>query len=203
MKATQYALRSYGIETPWQTLSGFVGPPLSESFAPFVPADVIPAMIAKFREYYCTDGWIDNAPYPGVPEMLDDLKRAGCKLYVATSKPEILAIKVLEHFGLSDRFEAICGAPEDDPEAGKKENVIKAALRAAHCTELSHAVMVGDRRHDILGAHTAGLQAIGVLYGYGNREELETAGAEALAATPMELNKMILTPMERKQLWNI
>ena len=101
MKAAQYALRAYGIEKPWQSLSFFVGPPLNETFASFVPAEDIPAIVEKFREYYRTDGWLDNAPYPGVPEMLQGLRDAGCKLYVATSKPEAMAVRVLEHFGLT------------------------------------------------------------------------------------------------------
>lgn len=192
MKAAQYALRAYGIEKPWQELAYFVGPPLSENFSPFVAPEEIPNIIAKFREYYRVDGWIDNAPYPGVAEMLAEMKAAGCKLYVATSKLETMAVQVLRHFGLAGYFEAICGAPEGDPEAGKKVNVVKRALKEAECTELSRAVMVGDREHDILGGHMAGLQAVGVLYGYGSREELEKAGAEAIAATPEELKNLIL-----------
>lgn len=193
MKAAQYALRAYGIEKPWQSLSFFVGPPLNETFASFVPAEDIPAIVEKFREYYRTDGWLDNAPYPGVPEMLQGLRDAGCKLYVATSKPEAMAVRVLEHFGLSGYFEAVCGAPEGDPEAGKKVNAVKAALRSARCTEPGRTVMVGDRRHDVQGAGLAGLETVGVLYGYGSREELETAGAAAIAATPEEVKKLILS----------
>lgn len=193
MKAAQYALRAYGIEKPWQSLSFFVGPPLSETFASFVPAEDIPAIVEKFREYYRTDGWLDNAPYPGVPEMLQGLRDAGCKLYVATSKPEAMAVRVLEHFDLSGYFESVCGAPEGDPEAGKKVNVVKAALRSARCTEPGRTVMVGDRRHDVQGAGLAGLETVGVLYGYGSREELETAGAAAIAATPEEVKKLILS----------
>ena len=166
MKAAQYALRFYGIEKPWQELSYFVGPPLSETFAAFVPEPEIPGIIAKFREYYQKDGWLDNAPYPGVREMLDALRAGGKHLMVATSKLDRLAVQVLAHFDLLSRFEAVCGAPE---------------------------VMVGDRKYDITGGHQAGLAAIGVLYGYGSREELTQAGADALAESPEALTKLILS----------
>ena len=85
MKAAQYALRAWGIERPWQELSFFVGPPLSETFARFVPEAEVPAAVEKFREYYREDGWLDNAPYPGAAEMLAALRRGGCRLFVAKS----------------------------------------------------------------------------------------------------------------------
>ncbi len=191
MKAAQYALRAYGIERDWRELAFFVGPPLSDTFASFVPEAEIPAIIAKFREYYQKDGWLDNAPYPGIPELLARLNAQGRRLFAATSKLDTIAVRVLEHFGLAPYFEAICGAPLGDKEAGKKENVVRAALKQANCTDLSHAVMVGDREHDVIGGHLAGLDVIGVLYGYGSREELENAGAEAIAATPEELEILL------------
>lgn len=193
MKAAQYALRAYGIEKPWQELSYFVGPPLSETFAAFVPEPEIPGIIAKFREYYQKDGWLDNAPYPGVREMLDALRAGGKRLMVATSKLDRLAVQVLAHFDLLSRFEAVCGAPEGDPAAAQKASIVRAALAKAGCTGPGRAVMVGDRKYDITGGHHAGLAAIGVLYGYGSREELTQAGADALAETPEALTKLILS----------
>lgn len=193
MKAAQYALRAYGIEKPWQELSYFVGPPLSETFAAFVPEPEIPGIIAKFREYYQKDGWLDNAPYPGVREMLDALRAGGKRLMVATSKLDRLAVQVLAHFDLLSRFEAVCGAPDGDPAAAQKASIVRAALAKAGCTEPGRAVMVGDRKYDITGGHQAGLAAIGVLYGYGSREELTQAGADALAETPEALTKLILS----------
>ena len=193
MKAAQYALRAYGIEKPWQELSYFVGPPLSETFAAFVPEPEIPGIIARFREYYQKDGWLDNAPYPGVREMLDALRAGGKRLMVATSKLDRLAVQVLAHFDLLSRFEAVCGAPEGDPAAAQKASIVRAALVKAGCTDPGRAVMVGDRKYDITGGHQAGLTAIGVLYGYGSREELTQAGADALAETPEALTKLILS----------
>lgn len=193
MKAAQYALRAYGIEKPWQELSYFVGPPLSETFAAFVPEPEIPGIIARFREYYQKDGWLDNAPYPGVREMLDALRAGGKRLMVATSKLDRLAVQVLAHFDLLSRFEAVCGAPDGDPAAAQKASIVRAALAKAGCTGPGRAVMVGDRKYDITGGHHAGLAAIGVLYGYGSREELTQAGADALAETPEALTKLILS----------
>ena len=193
MKAAQYALRAYGIEKPWQELSYFVGPPLSETFAAFVPEPEIPGIIARFREYYQKDGWLDNAPYPGVREMLDTLRAGGKRLMVATSKLDRLAVQVLAHFDLLSYFEAVCGAPEGDPAAAQKAHIVRATLAKADCTDPGRAVMVGDRKYDITGGHQAGLTAIGVLYGYGSREELTQAGADALAETPEALTKLILS----------
>ena len=178
MKAGQYALRAFGIERDWRELSFFVGPPLSETFARFVSAENVDAAVAKFREYYQQDGWLDNAPYPGIPALLAHLKSEGKRLFVATSKLDTMAI---------------CGAPGGDKEAGKKVNVVKAALKAAGCDDLSRAVMVGGREHDVIGAHLAGLDVIGVLYGYGSREELTAAGADQIAETPEALETLILS----------
>ena len=118
MKAGQYALRAFGIERDWRELSFFVGPPLSETFAHFVSAENVDAAVAKFREYYQQDGWLDNAPYPGIPALLAHLKSEGKRLFVATSKLDTMAERILEHFGLAPYFDAICGAPEGDKEAG-------------------------------------------------------------------------------------
>ena len=192
MKAGQYALRAFGIERDWRELSFFVGPPLSETFARFVRAENVDAAVAKFREYYQQDGWLDNAPYPGIPTLLAHLKSEGKRLFVATSKLDIMAERILEHFGLAPYFDAICGAPEGDREAGKKVNVVKAALKAAGCDDLSRAVMVGDREHDVLGAKKNGLPCIGAVYGYGTAGELTAAGAAALAETVEELHKLLL-----------
>ena len=104
-----------------------------------------------------------------------------------------MAERILEHFGLAPYFDAICGAPAGDKEAGKKVSVVKAALKAAGCNDLSRAVMVGDRKHDVIGAHLAGLDVIGVLYGYGSREELTAAGADYISETPDTLETLILS----------
>ena len=120
MKAGQYALRAFGIERDWRELSFFVGPPLSETFARFVSAENVDAAVTKFREYYQQDGWLDNAPYPGIPALLAHLKSKGKRLFVATSKLDIMAERILEHFGLAPYFDAICGAPEGTERRAKR-----------------------------------------------------------------------------------
>ena len=111
---------------------------------------------------------------------------------MATSKLETLAFQVLSHFELDRYFAGIFGAPPDDVDAGRKAAVIGAALSAAHCTDPSRAVMIGDREHDILGGRQVGVRTIGVLYGYGSLNELTQAGADDIAATPEQLRDLIL-----------
>ena len=191
MKAGQYALRAFGIERDWRELSFFVGPPLSETFARFVRAENVDAAVAKFREYYQQDGWLDNAPYPGIPALLADLHARGCQLVLATSKPEEYARRIMEHFDLAQYFTAICGATLDETRTDKAE-VIAYALDTIGLTDKTGVVMVGDREHDVIGAKKNALPCIGALYGYGTREELRSAGAAAIADTVQDLHKLLL-----------
>ena len=193
MHAAKTALQSFGIDgLSERELRYFVGPPLWESFGKYLPEEQISAAIDRFREYYRVTGWLENEPYPGVRECLHALKAAGKRMYVATSKLESMARQVLTHFDLMQYFDGVCGGIADDPEAGKKVNVVRRALREAECTEFSRAILSGDREYDIYGGHAAGIQTVGVLYGYGSREELESAGADALAETPEALLALLL-----------
>ena len=188
------ALEHFGIHEERASLLEFVGPPLDESFRLRYQfsEEQIAVGIETFREYFNRRGWLENAPYPGAAELLAELRGAGKRLLVATSKPENMAVRVLEHFGLAQYFDRICGAPPDNQEGARKVCVVRAALRWAGIEDLSSAVMVGDRRHDIEGAREAGWQAVGVLYGYGSREELEKAGAAYIAADMDELRGVLL-----------
>ena len=196
LNSVRYGCRRIGIPVPDEaTLRRFLGPPLIDSFHNLCglnDADTDRA-VAAFREYFPDKGLFENEVYPGIPALLAHLKSEGKRLFVATSKLDTMAERILEHFGLAPYFDAICGAPEGDKEAGKKVNVVKAALKAAGCDDLSRAVMVGDREHDVIGAHLAGLDVIGVLYGYGSREELTAAGADQIAETPEALETLILS----------
>ena len=188
-----YVLKYYGISVKDKsTLNVFVGPPLVESFAVYLPQADVQTAIDRFRAYYRETGWLENEPYPGVRECLHALKAAGKRMYVATSKLESMARQVLTHFDLMQYFDGVCGGIADDPEAGKKVNVVRRALREAEYTEYSRAILSGDREYDIYGGHAAGIQTVGVLYGYGSREELEKAGADALAETPEALLALLL-----------
>ena len=143
-----------------------------------------------FRSRYNPIGIYENVPYPGIREALEELKREGYKLCVATSKPEEFALRIMEHFGLAAYFHRICGAQREDRASAQKGSVVADALRRSGTD--GPAVMVGDRRFDVAGAHENGLPAIGVLYGYGGREELENAGADYLAADLHELKQLLL-----------
>ena len=187
-----YALAHFGIHEEPKDLLKFVGPPLNESLAEFYgfsPERTVEA-ITVFREYFVEKGWCENAPYPGVAELLRDLQAAGKQLMVATSKPEVQAVRILKHFGLAQYFDHICGAPPDNEEGAKKSSIIRRALEWAG--DLSQTVMVGDRRHDVAGAKETGLPCIGVLHGYGGREELEEAGAAFIAEDMDHLRELLL-----------
>ena len=194
-RAVQYALKHYGITVEdLKELQPFVGPPLHESFQEyfhFSEKDSHEAVFV-FREYYNAKGWMENRPYDGIKEMLKMLRDAGKTLIVATSKPESMAKQVLTHFHLADYFQFIGGASSDSLRVNK-DDVIRYVMESCKLTEADRPsiVMVGDRRHDILGAHKAGLEAVGVLYGYGSREELSLAGADWIAGTVKELGALL------------
>lgn len=192
-RAVQYALRHYGIEAEdLNALRPFVGPPLQDSFREYYGFSEQDARAAVyvFREYYNVKGWMENAPFAGVRELLEELKARGSALYVATSKPDAMARQVLSHFGLTEYFTFIGGATEDGVRE-KKDDVIRYVMESCGLSDPKTIVMVGDRRHDVEGAHRAGLEAIGVLYGYGSRGELMEAGADWLAETPRALAELL------------
>lgn len=193
-RAVQYALKHYGIvEENLETLRPFVGPPLPDSFKEyyhFSQKDADDAVYV-FREYYNVKGWMENAVYEGIEEVLMSLKENGKRLFVATSKPDEMAKRVLEHFQLTRYFEFIGGANEDSTRVNK-DDVIRYVMDSCGIKETEKIVMVGDRRHDIAGAHKAGLEAVGVLYGYGSREELSRAGADWITPTVRELKELLL-----------
>lgn len=194
-KAVAIALNRFGIREEPGNLTRFIGPPLDESFPEFYGFDREQVAVATetFREYYVRQGWLENVPYPGMAELLRDLQAAGKRLLVATSKPEVTAVRVLEHFGMAQYFDRICGAPLDNQEGARKANVIRSALDwAGPGWDAGNTVMVGDRRHDVAGAHEVGLPCVGVLYGYGNRAEHEKAGAEFIVEDIPALRQLLL-----------
>ncbi len=194
VKSVQYALKHFGIEVEdLNELKPFVGPPLVESFQKyygFTKEQSLEA-ITVFREYYTEKGWCDNAPYDGIELVLQNLIASGKKLYVATSKPEWMAKKVLEYFCLDFYFEFIGGA-ESDEVRSKKDEVIQYVMESCGLQNADEIVMVGDRSHDIVGAHKSGLEAVGVLFGYGEKEELEQAKAEWITETTMTLGELLV-----------
>ncbi len=191
-RSAAHALRHFGIEADPEELTFFIGPPLYESFERFaIPEERMEEAVAAFREYFEPLGWLENVPYPGIGETLERLRKAGISLILATSKPEEFAVRIMERFDLAKYFTLMCGAPMDERRAGKAE-VVARAVKEAHITDTSRALMVGDRRHDVEGARASGLDTVGVLWGYGTRAELEAAGAWVLAEDQKELEKILL-----------
>ena len=180
------ALEHFGLPIPdREEMRSFVGPPLHESFIRHgVPADKTDEAIRVYRSRYVPIGAYENTPYPGIRELLEELKAKGHTLYVATSKPEEMSVKILEHFDLAKYFDRICGASLDTSRSSK-EDVIAYLLSLNGRAE--SIVMVGDTKFDILGAKAHGIPAIGVSWGYGKVEDMETAGAKAIANTMSEL----------------
>ena len=180
------ALEHFGLPIPErEEMRSFVGPPLHESFIRHgVPADKTDEAIRVYRSRYVPIGAYENTPYPGIRELLEELKAKGHTLYVATSKPEEMSVKILEHFDLAKYFDRICGASLDTSRSSK-EDVIAYLLSLSGRAE--SIVMVGDTKFDILGAKAHGIPAIGVSWGYGKTKEMADAGAKAIANTMSEL----------------
>ena len=190
-----FALKRFEIQvSDRKTLYPFIGPPLTESFAKYYGMDENQALSAVevYREYFAVKGWLENCPYEGVAAMLSNLQRSGKQLLVATSKPEEFAVRILDHFNLSQYFERICGAPFHPPKGHGKADVIRDALLRSGIRDLNGVVMVGDRRHDVQGAHAIGIPAVGVLYGYGDREEHETCRADYIVKDIKQLEELLL-----------
>lgn len=197
MNSVSYALEKLGKPSqPTEVLRKFVGPPLAHSFVHFCgfAKEEVPVAIETYREYYRKKGMFENSVYPGIAEMLQCLKDAGLHLAVATSKPEVLSLQILEHFDLKPYFEVICGATMDEKRV-KKGEIIADAMKGFGITETdkSRVLMVGDREHDVLGAKENGIASMGVLFGYGNRKELETTGADYIAESAADITKQILS----------
>ncbi len=195
-----YALKKWNIEEKdINVLRKFVGPPLDASFAKYYgfSKEKCVQAIQYYREYYLTKGIYENQVYDGMEELLKWLRDTGRRAIVATSKPEPSAIHVLEYFHIDSYFDIIAGATMDGSRV-EKSDVIRYALDRAGIRDLSGVVMVGDRENDIQGAKANGLDSIGVLYGYGSREELEEAGAMQIAETVEDLRGCIGQPARKE-----
>lgn len=184
------ALEHFGLPVPSrEELRVFVGPPLHDSFRRFgVPADRTDEAIQVYRTRYIPIGIFENAPYPGIETLLQTLRAAGHRLYVATSKPEPMAVQVLERFHLAQYFHRICGATLDTSRS-TKEAVIAYLLEENGRAD--NMVMVGDTKFDVIGARAHGIPTIGVSWGYGTVGELKAAGAAAIADTPEEVPVLV------------
>lgn len=190
MNCAKLALEHYGIEVPdRESLRVFVGPPLHDTFVKFgVPPQEADHAIEIYRSRYIPIGKFENYPYPGIRELLEMLKADGHRIYVATSKPEGMSKEILEHFDLAQYFEIICGASTDRSRSTK--DMVIAYLLEQTGRDLE-AVMVGDTAFDVLGAKAHGIPTIGVSWGYGLVDDMEQAGAAAIAHTTEELYTLL------------
>lgn len=194
-KSFAYALEHMGIPVEDRSeLRKVIGPPLMQSFDEFYHFTKEQALTAtaKYRERYGEIGWAENEVYEGVEEMLKTLSARGAKLILATSKPERYAVRIMEHFGLSKYFTMLCGADDYAKDRSTKEQVVRYAIEQNGITDTGDVVMVGDRKYDVIGAAAVGIKTIGVLYGFGDEEELSGAGAMHLVKTPQELTEYLL-----------
>lgn len=198
-KSVRYALNHYGIQVDdLDSLCPFIGPPLTDSYRKYFGFTDEQAWegVLVYREYFSEHGWHENKEYPGIREMLQALKDSGRILMVATSKPEEFAVRILEHFNLAGYFDFIGGADMEETRS-RKGDVIRYVLETCGlgCGDeaVARAVMVGDREHDVIGARECGMECVGVLYGYGSREELEACGAAHVAGSVKELEDLLLS----------
>jgi phosphoglycolate phosphatase len=189
--AVRFAAAQLGLPEPTpEQLRSMVGPPLPEGFALAlgVPADDVPRAVTAYRAHYSAGALLDVTVHDGVPELLAALRSGGATLAVATSKPEVFAVRVLEHTGLLPFFDGVHGATIDGA-VRHKDQVVAAAL-GAHPGRRD-PVLVGDRSHDVLGAAARGLPCIGAGWGPAEDGELESAGAMAIAATPADVLRVL------------
>ena len=188
-----YALNKFGISVDdKKELYNFIGPPLIDSFMKYYGMNYEDGLkaVEYYREYFGVTGIFENTMFKGIPELLDSIKKTSRKISLATSKPEEYAIRILDHFGLTKYFDFI-GAATMDESRSKKVDVITYTLDNLGVTDKSRVVMIGDRHHDIEGAKKNGLNSIGVLFGYGDRDELENAGATYIAETINDILKFM------------
>jgi len=180
----QYALRKLDLPVPTQDeLSWCIGPPLRASFVTLLGGErLADRAVALYRERFAEVGLYENSVYPDIEYILATLRQSPRRLFVATSKPQIFAERIIDHFGLTGYFERVFGSELDGTRVNKSE--LLAYAIATTGVDRQQALMIGDRSHDMVGARNNGMRAIGVLYGYGSEQELIEAGASHLCATP-------------------
>lgn len=193
-KSVQYALDKFDIKVDdLHSLCKFIGPPLKESFMEFYQFSKTQAeqAIVYFREYFSTYGIFENEVYDGMRELLAELNEQGYHIVLATSKPELFAKRILHHFELEQYFEYVFGSNMDETRT-KKCEVIAYCLETIQLEDTSRIIMVGDRKHDVIGAAEHGISSIGVLYGYGDYEELSENKATYIVKDIKELREVLL-----------
>jgi len=180
----QYALQKLDRPVPSQDeLTWCIGPPLRASFVALLGGESLAdRAVELYRERFADVGLFENSVYPDIEHVLATLSRSGRRMFVATSKPHVFAERIIDHFGLRDHFERVFGSELDGTRVDKS-HLLEYALKQAS-VDPARTLMIGDRSHDMVGAKNNGMKGIGVLYGYGSRDELLDAGAHHVCATP-------------------
>lgn len=188
------ALRALGHEPDEAPdIRTMIGPPIEGTMQVLLQSfgdDRVDEAVAAYRRHYGESGFLGSVPYPGIGEALSDMKRSGLSLYLATSKRVIFANRILDHLKFAEWFDGIYGSVPGGALDHKPE--LLAHILSERSLSPSHCVMVGDRRYDISGAHAVRMRGLGVLWGFGARDELEAAGADALVETPADLAATVL-----------
>lgn len=193
IKCARLALSHFGIypETD-EEMKVFVGPPLRDTFAQFgVPVAEVEEAVRIYRSRYTTVGKYENTPYGGIRELLSRLRKDGFRLFVATSKPEDMAIDILNHFDMAEYFDLICGAVRSADRDSKEKVIAYLLSQAAGSQAPTSAVMVGDTSFDVVGANAHGIPTVGVSWGYGKVQDMMAAGAVAVAQNNEELYEIL------------
>jgi phosphoglycolate phosphatase len=195
------ALRALGHE-PDETLDikRAIGPPLEDMMRILLQRygdDRVDEAVTAYRRHYGESGFLGSEPYPGIGSSLEEMQQAGLRIYLATSKREIFASRILHHLGFATYFDGIHGSVPGGGLDHKPE--LLAHILSQHDILPSHSLMVGDRRYDISGAHAVGMRGLGVLWGYGTRDELETAGADQLVESTADLARTVLSMVSGKR----
>lgn len=193
----QHALKAFGMEEPdLDKLEPFIGPPLKDSFMEFYGLSEEDALkaIEIYRERFSTVGKFENEVYPGISELLEEMKTYGYHLAVASSKPECFVKDILEHFGIAQHFEVVVGSELDGARTDKAEVIQETLNRLFHYGRIrkDQIVMIGDRKFDVQGAKDIAVTSVAVGYGYGSKEELKEAAPDYTANTVEELRELFI-----------
>ena len=189
-KCILYALDELGFPHPDDDyLYSCIGPPLWDTFPELVGDDLTRKAVDLYRERFVDVGWQENKPYDGIVDTLEAIAVAGHLLFVATAKPHMHAARIVEHFGMGEFFATVYGS-ELDGTRGTKTQLLEFAL--GRNPGGARHIMVGDRKHDLIGAVANRMTPVGVAYGYGSVKELEDAGATAIAGSPAELPGILI-----------
>ncbi|HJQ58902.1 MAG TPA: HAD-IA family hydrolase [Vineibacter sp.] len=187
------ALRALGHE-PDETfdMRGSIGPPIEEIMQALLRPygdDRVGEAVAAYRHHYGEAGYLGSVPYAGLGDALEAMQRAGWRLFLATSKRLVFASRILDHLKFTPYFDGIHGSVPGGALDHKPE--LLAHILSEHGLSSTHCLMVGDRKHDVIGARSVGMRSLGVLWGYGTRGELETAGADQLVESPTDLARTV------------